>query len=86
MLDDPEAVASQLSNQELACLAGVADVARLLTIFNDPGMATAEEQTKLIHCLQDETLTRMFLTGLIQDMGALSMETSACVRTGFRRD
>ena len=84
MLDDPEAVAAELSNQELTCLAGVADVARLLTIFNDPSMATAEEQTKLIGCLQDETLTRMFLTGLIQDMGALSTETSACVRTGFR--
>ena len=84
VLDDPEAVASQLSNEELACLAGVADVARLLTIFNDPGMATAEEQVELIDCLQDETLTRMFLTGFIQDTGALSTETSACVRTGFR--
>ena len=84
VLDDPEAVASQLSDQELACLAGVADVARLLTIFNDPGMATADEQAQLVNCLQDETLTRMFLTGLIQDMGALSTETSACVRTGFR--
>ena len=84
VLDDPEAVASQLSNQELACLAGVADIERLLTIFNNPGMATVEEQTKLIGCLQDETLTRMFLTGLIQDTGSLSTETSACVRTGFR--
>ena len=84
VLDDPEAVAAELSNQELACLAGVADVARLLTIFNDPGTATAEEQVELINCLQDETLTRMFLTGLIQDTGALSTETSACVRTGFR--
>ena len=84
MLDDPEAVAAELSNQELACLAGVADVARLLTIFNDPGTATAEEQVELVNCLQDETLTRMFLTGLIQDMGALNTETSACVRAGFR--
>ncbi len=84
MLDDPEAVASQLSNQELACLAGVADVARLLTIFSDPSMATSEEQTKLIGCLQDETLTRMFLSGFIQDTGPLSTETSACVRIGFR--
>ena len=83
MLDDPEAVASQLSNQELACLAGVADVAKLLTIFNDPGMATAEEQVELVNCLEDETLTRMFLSGLIQDTGGLSIETSACVRTGF---
>ena len=83
-LDNPEAVASQLSNQELACLAEVADAARLLTIFNDPGIATAEEQTKLIGCLQDESLTRMFLSGFIQDTSGLSTETSACVRAGFR--
>ncbi|MYC39262.1 MAG: hypothetical protein F4X66_20480 [Chloroflexi bacterium] len=83
MLDDPEAVAAELSNQELECLAGVADVTRLLTIFNDPGAATTEEQVQLINCLQDETLTRMFLTGLVQEMGALSTETSACVRAGF---
>ena len=68
----------------MACLAGVADVARLLTIFNDPGMATAEEQTKLIGCLQDETLTRLFLSGFIQNTEPLSTETSACVRIGFR--
>lgn len=84
VLDGPEAVASQLSNQELACLAGVADVERLLSIFNYPGMATAGEQTELIGCLQDETLTRMFLTGLIQGTEPLSTETSACVRIGFR--
>ena len=47
-------------------------------------MATADEQTNLIQCLQDETLTRMFLTGLIQDTGGLSTETSACVRIGFK--
>ena len=84
LLDDPKAIASELSDQELACLAGVADVGRLLTIFDDPSMATADEQANLIQCLQDETLTRMFLTGLIEDTGALSTETSACVRIGFR--
>ena len=63
---------------------GVADVARLLTIFNDPRHGhRPRSRSKLINCLQDETLTRMFLTGLIQDIGALSIETSACVRIGF---
>ena len=62
LLDDPEAVASELSDRELACLAGVADPERLLTIFSDPGLATADEQTKVIQCFHDETVARLFLT------------------------
>ena len=84
LLDDPEAVASELSDRELACLAGVADPERLLTIFSDPGLATADEQTKVIQCFHDETVARLFLTGIILDAGPLSTETSACVRASFR--
>ena len=39
-----------------------------------------EETAALIQCLEDETLLRLFLTGLI---GPLSAETSTCVRSGF---
>ena len=84
LLDDPEAVASELSDRELACLAGVADPERLLTIFSDPGLATADEQTKVIQCFHDETVARLFLTGIILDAGPLSTETSSCVRASFR--
>ena len=84
LLDDPEAVASELSDRELACLAGVADPERLLTIFRDPDLATADEQTKVIQCFHDETVARLFLTGIILDAGPLSTETSACVRASFR--
>ena len=82
-LDDPEAVAAELSDSELGCLAGTADIDRLLQIFASPEVATMEEQTQLIGCLEDETLLRLFLTGLIGDSGPLSAETSTCIRTGM---
>ena len=82
-LDDPEAVASELSDSELACLADTADTGRLLQIFADPGLATPEEGTQLVTCLEDETLLRIFLTGFIGEAKPLTLETSECVRTGF---
>ena len=42
-----------------------------------------EETAALIQCLEDETLLRLFLTGLIGQTGPLSAETSTCVRSGF---
>ena len=83
MLDDPEAVASELSGPELACLAGTADTGSLLRLFADPDLATPEEVTQLVTCLEDETLLRIFLTGFIGEAKPLSLETSDCVRTGF---
>ena len=35
-LDDPLAIAEELSEDELACLAGSADIDRLLQVFADP--------------------------------------------------
>ena len=83
VLDDPEAVASELSDSELACLAGTADIDRLLQIFAAPDLAAPEERTQLITCLEDETLLRIFLTGFIGESGPLTLETSECLRTGF---
>ena len=82
-LDDPVSVASELSESELACLAGTAETGRLLELFASPDLASPEEQTQLIGCLEDETLLRMFLTGFIGDIGPLSVETSDCVRSGM---
>ena len=82
-LNDPLMVASELSESELACLAGVADIARLMEIFAAPELASPEERTMSIGCLEDETVLRIFLTGLIEGSGPLSLETSACIRTGM---
>ena len=82
-MDDPAAIAAELSESELACLAEVAATDRLLQLFAAPELASPEEQTQLIGCLEDETTLRIFLTGLIGDTGPLSEETSTCIRTGM---
>ncbi len=83
-MDDPEAIASVLSDAELLCVSGVAGTEDLLTFFAAPEQATPEQQAQLLNCLEDETVTRMFLTGLIGDTGPLSVETSACINTGMQ--
>ena len=82
-LDDPLAIASELSESEMACLAGVAEMGRLMEIFAAPELASTEEQTKFIGCFEDETLLRLFLTEIIKGAGPLSVETSGCIRTGM---
>ena len=82
-MEDPAAIAEELSESELTCLAGVAETERLLQLFAAPELATPEEQTGLIGCLEDETLLRIFLTGLIGDTGPLGEESSACIRVGM---
>ena len=39
----------------------------------------------ILGCLQDETLLRLLLSEFVQDPAPLSMETSACIRTGFEK-
>ena len=82
-LDDPVAIAGELSESELTCLAGVAEIGRLMEIFSAPEQASAEEQTKLLRCMEKETLLRIFLTGIMEVAGPLSVETSKCIRTGM---
>ena len=83
-MDDPEAIASELSESELTCLSESADTDRLLQLFAAPDLATLEEQGQLIGCLEDETLLRIFLTGLIGESAPLSEETSMCIRGGMQ--
>ena len=85
MMDDPETLASELSESETACLAGTADAERLGRILHGTEESTPEELNAILGCLQDETLLRLLLSGFVQDPAPLSMETSACVRTGFEK-
>ena len=85
MMDDPETLASELSESETACLAGTAAAERLGRILYGTEESTPEELTQILGCLQDETLLRLLLSGFVQDPAPLSMETSACIRTGFEK-
>jgi hypothetical protein len=82
-LDDPLAIASEFSESELTCLAGVAEIGRLMEIFAAPEQASIEEQTKLLGCFEDETLLRLYFTGIMAGSGPLSVETSGCIRAGM---
>ena len=85
MMDDPETLASELSESETACLAGTADAERLGRILHGTEESTPEELNAILGCLQDETLLRLLLSGFVQDPAPLSKETSACIRTGFEK-
>ena len=82
-LDNPLNVAGELSDAELACASGVADLNRLLQIFSAPELADPDEISQLIDCMEDETVLRLFLTQLVGLEEPLSEETSGCVRAGI---
>ena len=83
-MDSSEAIVAELSDSELACLADIAGTDLLLNLFEAPELASPEEQTQLLNCLEDRTVTRMFLSGLIGGVGTLSAETSACISAGIQ--
>ena len=74
---------SELSGAEQACVSDNSDPRRLMALMSAPELASSEETAKLTQCLGDETLLRLFLTGLIGQTGPLTEETSKCVRSGF---
>ena len=78
---DSTALLSELSDTELACIGD--DPEKLARSLAGPGSAPREEQAKLIGCLEDETLARIFLAGFVPGPRPLSQETSDCVRAGF---
>ena len=78
---DSSALLSALSDTELACIGDNPE--KLARSLAGPGSAPREEQAKLIGCLEDETLARIFLAGFVPGPGPLSQETSDCVRAGF---
>ena len=85
-LDDPQAFLSALPAAEQACLAANSNPMRVLTLAGLPGAAIAspQESAALLACLGDDTLLRIFLTGMLAGVGGpLSPESSDCVRAGF---
>ena len=80
-LRDSESLQSALSNAELACIGD--DPETLNRSLTGQGPASREEQARLIGCLNDETLARLFLVGFVPGPGPLSTESSECVRAAF---
>ncbi len=81
--EDPAALIAGLSDAEQACVSGIADPERIATLIGDPQAATPEESSALTQCYSDETLLRLFVTGLVSPTGPLSADTSMCIRGGM---
>ena len=79
---DPLAMAAQLGPTEIGCVMGVAEMGRLMEMLAAPENASVEEQTKLLGCFEDETLLRLYFTGVLAATGPLTVETSGCIRAG----
>ena len=82
-MQDPQALMSALSPDELSCILQNADLQVLQKLLSAPDTATPEEAEGFITCLEDETLLTFFLVPFTSQAGALSEETSACLRSGF---
>ena len=82
-MQDPQALMSALSPDELSCILQSADPQVLQKLMSAPDTATPEEAQGFIGCLEDETLLTFFLVPFTSQTGALSAETSACLRGGF---
>ena len=83
--DDPQAFLSTLPAAEQTCLTENSDPMRAITLAGLPGATIASPQAmaELIDCLGDDTLMRIFLSGMLVDVGPLSQDSSACIRAGF---
>ena len=82
-LQDPQAMMSALSPEELGCILQNVDPQVLQTMASSPDSASPEEAEAFINCLGDEALLSLFLIPFTSQTGALSVETSACLRIGF---
>ncbi len=82
-MQDPTALMSLLSPDELGCVLEKADPEALMKLASAPETATPEEAEGFVGCLGDEALLSFFLMPFTSQTGALSQETSACIRTGF---
>ncbi len=80
-LQDPGVLQSALSDAELACIGD--DPETLTRALTGQGPTSQDEQAKLIGCINDENLARIFLAGFVPSPGPLSLETSDCIRAAF---
>ena len=80
-LQDSQALVSSLSQAELACIGDVPETLDRVRAW--PSQEAKDEMLRLIGCLSDETLARLFLSGIMPGLEPLSLETSDCVRAAF---
>ena len=81
VLQDSHSLQSALSEAELGCIGDNPE--ELAFALRGPGPEPPEEQARLLNCLHDETIARLFVAGFVPGPDPLSPETSQCVREAF---
>ena len=80
-LQDSQGLVSSLSDAELACIGDAPETLDWVRAW--PSQEARDEMRRLIGCFSDETLARLFLSGIMPGPEPLSLETSDCVRAMF---
>ena len=70
-----------LSPEELPCIGGEGGGVDLRPLLAMPHLATPGQQTRVVACMNDETLLRFYL-GSLTSLERLGPETSDCIREG----
>lgn len=78
-----EIVDFELSDAELDCIEEIGPFMHQRWDFILPGAGYQEERAKIIGCLEDETVARIFVADTAEGVATLSLETSTCVRAAF---
>ncbi len=79
-----EIVDSELSDAELECIKEIGPFMYQRWDFILPGPGYQEERAKIIGCLEDETVARIFVADTAEGVPTLSLESSACIRAAFK--
>ena len=83
-VEDTATLLSELSAGEQTCISSQWNQEELNLIFNAPGFANPGEPERILECLGDETVLRIFVTGMLGLQQPLSTETSTCIRGGVQ--
>ena len=80
VIQDPQGLLSALSKSELFCIGGDPEILTWTLTLAGPGMAPKLEKSRLMDCLDDETVTRLFMGPFLPRREPLSLQTSGCIR------
>ena len=78
---DLEGLRAAVSDGEVSCLTDYPE--KLAQVFSESETTSPEEYARRLGCLTDETVARLFLTGLVPGPNPISMEASNCFREAF---
>ena len=84
MYDDPESVNALLSEAELACIKEIEPGMDRTWSWDLLSHGNPKDLVKIIGCLGDEILARIFFADTAEGVPTLSLETSTCIRAAFK--